>query len=172
MFNLKSQSSLTKEALRNILSLAQSTREKELVKHTAFVAGNFSQTSARETLGLEEMNRKAAEVERCIAEAKEIREAIERIAKDETQSMLLFDSDSEHESDDREPTLLTHETENYLMKLCKKTTLIGLSYSLTLKVVRFQTLLETFLGNHGDHEFSQNEVNQIEQWYFAFKSDE
>ena len=77
-----SSTSLTKEGLRDILSLAQSSREKELVRYTAFVAGRFSQTSARRTLGLEGMSHRAEEVERCIKEAKEIRESIQQIAED------------------------------------------------------------------------------------------
>lgn len=59
-----SQPNLTKEDLRDILSLAQSSREKELLRYTAFVAGQFSRKSARTTLGLEGMTSRAAEVER------------------------------------------------------------------------------------------------------------
>ncbi len=121
------------------------------------------------------MNRRAAEVERCIAEAKEIREAIERIAKDETQSMLFFDSDSERESDDGEPALLTHETEKYLIETLRKSNFNWFELFSNIESCTFpnyESLLETFFGNRGEHEFTQNEVNLIEQSYFAFKSDE
>ncbi len=92
LLTVKKQSSFTKETLRSIISLTQSSREKELVRYTALMAGNFSQTSARDVLGLENINKRVAEVEKCIDEAKEIREAINQIVQDEICSLCLIDS--------------------------------------------------------------------------------
>ena len=174
----KSQSSLTKEALRNILSLAKSSREKELVRYTAFVAGNFSQTSARKTLGLEEMNRRASEVERCIAEAKTIREAIEQIVEDEVHSICLSDSDSDCESDyaeKREAVPLTQEAKDYFIETLRKSDYNWfelLSQVESCPFLNYESLLETFFRNRTECEFTPNELNLVEQSFFAYKSDE
>ena len=48
--------------------MAQSDRERELIRYTAFVSGNFIQKSARRLLGLEDTNRRVSEGERCMKE--------------------------------------------------------------------------------------------------------
>ena len=83
---------ITKAALREILSMAQSNRERELIRYTAFVSGNFTQKSARKFLGLEDMNRR---VERCLKEARDIRECIDQMVQEEISSLSLGFSDSE-----------------------------------------------------------------------------
>ena len=55
--------SITKADFKEILSIAQSDRERTLIRYTAFVSGKFTQTSARRLLGLEDMNRRVSEVE-------------------------------------------------------------------------------------------------------------
>ena len=69
----KKESSITRAALREILSMAQSDRERELIRYTAFVSGNFTQNSARRLLGLEGMNRRVSEVEKCMREARALK---------------------------------------------------------------------------------------------------
>ena len=78
-----------KSKLREILSLAQSDCERELIGYTAFVSGQFSQTSARKLLGLDDMKRCTAEIERCTKEAREIREAIDEMAMAEICSLAI-----------------------------------------------------------------------------------
>ena len=85
----KQQSKTTKAALREILSIAQSDRERELIRYTAFISGNFTQTAARTQLGLESMNRRAVKVESCIKEEKHIRESIEQMAQVEISNLTL-----------------------------------------------------------------------------------
>ena len=73
---------LQKQVLREILSLAESDRERELIRYTAFVSGQFSQTSARF---------RQYEAPYCWdwKEAKEIREAIDEIAMVEIRSLAI-----------------------------------------------------------------------------------
>ena len=82
-------SSITKESLREILSLAQSDRERELIRYTAFVSGQYSQTSARNHLGLDDMKCQTAEIERCTKEVKEIRDGIDEMAMLEIRSLAI-----------------------------------------------------------------------------------
>ena len=83
------QPGITKATLREILSLAQSDRERELIRYTAFVSGQFRQTSARKQLGLDDMKRRTAEIERCTKEVKEIRESIDEMAMAEIRSLAI-----------------------------------------------------------------------------------
>ena len=51
----KLKSNITKVALREMLSITQSDRERELIRYTAFISGNFTQTATRR----QGMNRRA-----------------------------------------------------------------------------------------------------------------
>ena len=112
--------------LQQILSLAQSDRERELIRYTAFVSGQFSQTSARKILGLDDMKRRVAEIERCVSEAREIRKTIDDMAMIEIQSLAINHglSSSEDESDfnsdaENTDTILTDEMVTMLTKLLR-----------------------------------------------------
>ena len=63
------------------------------------------------------MNQRICEVERCIKEARDIRESIEQMAQEEIQSLKLDFSDSEEESGDfnterSEDVLLRRKTDS------------------------------------------------------------
>jgi len=54
---------ISKYVLKDILSLAQSRRERELICYTAVVSGHHSQTSAKKHLGLHNMSQRILDVE-------------------------------------------------------------------------------------------------------------
>lgn len=118
---------ITKETFKEILTLAQSDRERELIRYTAFVSGQFSRTSARKQLGFDDMKRRAAEVERCIKETKDIKEAIDEIVHAEIRSIAInrglssseddCDSDSEVEETDG---ILTDEVKATLVGMLRE----------------------------------------------------
>ena len=61
---------------------------KERAGTCAHVSGNFTQTSAKKHFGLHNMNQRILEIERCIGEAKLIRETIEEMAQALLKSLL------------------------------------------------------------------------------------
>ena len=93
---------------------------REVIRYTAFVSGQFSQTSARKRPGLDDMKRRTAEIERCTKEAKEIREAIDEMAMVEICSLAInhgsedeCDSGSDIDETDSEG-ILTNELKGHL----------------------------------------------------------
>ena len=177
---------ITKAALRDILTLAQSDRERELIRYTAFVSGQFSQTSARKQLGLDDMKRRAAEVERCTEEAKEIREAIDKMAVVEIHSLAINHglSDSEDECDsgsDVEETegILTDEVKAILIELLQESkhnwfefiSQIESKENLHEQCLNIK-ILQSFYRDLPKYGLSDKEVELTQQSYMAFKSDE
>ncbi len=100
-----SSPALAKGELKRSLSLAQSDRERELVRYTAFKASGLSATGARRHYGLENMTHRSSHIERCICEAESIRESTEELAQVQERAALKAvglassssDSDSESE---------------------------------------------------------------------------
>lgn len=95
------QSRITKCSLKAVLSMAQSDRGRELIPYTAFVSGNFSQSSARKQLGLDDMKRHAAKVESSIQVVKDILESIDELARMEIENLdiIVLESDSDNDGD-------------------------------------------------------------------------
>ena len=91
------QNCLLKSTLKDILLLAQSRRERELICYTAkkSISGNLTQTSAKKHLGLLTMNQRILDVERCISEVKLIHETIKEMAQAEIDSLTFQDSYSD-----------------------------------------------------------------------------
>ena len=183
----KKQPNITKAALREILSMARSSRERELIRYTAFVSGNFTQISARKFLGLEDMNRRASEVERCLKEARDIRECIEQMAQEEISSLSLGLSDSEEEKfvlsdeDVSEEVTLTHAVEERLVQLLRTSCFNWFEFvsqtESSLKTViaecgACESVLQKVYASRSSCGFTEREVSLIEQSYSAFKSDE
>lgn len=81
--------------------MAQSDRGRELIRYTAFVSGNFSQSSARKQLGLDDMKRHAAKVESSIQVVKDILESIDELARMEIENLdiIVLESDSDNDGD-------------------------------------------------------------------------
>ena len=93
-----------KAEVKALLGLAQSDRERELIRYSVFKAG-VSSTSARKSFGFEKMNCRAKHVEAALEEARCIYEAVEDLAHIQDKALLLSmgfilpDSESESGSD-------------------------------------------------------------------------
>lgn len=94
-----------KEEVKALLGLAQSDRERELIRYSVFKASGVSSTSARKSFGFEKMNFRAKRVEAALEEARCIYEAVEDLAHIQDKALLLSmgfilpDSESESGSD-------------------------------------------------------------------------
>ena len=101
-----SSPALTKNELKQLLTLAQSNRERELVRYTAFKASGLTVTGAKRHYGLENMTERSAQIEVCVREAKYIRESIEELAQIQAQAVLrsggCIGSSSDSERSDNE----------------------------------------------------------------------
>ena len=99
--------SMIKQQLKNVLSLAQSDREREMIRYTAVLSSGMSATAARKHFGLDSVQHRLDRVESVLDEMKAIRSAFESIANiQESATLAQFgitcDSDtssSESESD-------------------------------------------------------------------------
>ena len=90
--------SLTKVELNQLLVLAQSDREKELVRYTAFRASGLSLSSARRHFGFDNLSEWVAKVEGCIQEAECIRKCIETLSKVQEKAIGFIQSDGNSDS--------------------------------------------------------------------------
>ena len=50
---------ISKEQLKDILSMAKGDKERQCIRYTAFLASGMSFSAARKVLGLEKMNKKS-----------------------------------------------------------------------------------------------------------------
>ena len=73
--------SLSKTDLNSLLLLAQSDRERELVKYTAFRASGMTKSSARRHFGFQNLSERVSKVEECIQEAESIRQCIDTLSR-------------------------------------------------------------------------------------------
>lgn len=80
----KNHSDFTKD-MKNLLTLAQSDRERKVLCHIACQTSQLSTTDARKLCGWENMVKHSAALEKYLKDTNEIREAIETIAT--TQNM-------------------------------------------------------------------------------------
>ena len=104
-----STSGLNKKAIRNLLGLAHSDRERELIRYTAFKSSGMTATAARHHFRFESMNDRVERVEDCIEEARNIREVIDELSQVQDEAVLIAlgvtdkpESDIESESNDEE----------------------------------------------------------------------
>ena len=77
---------MKKQELKELLQLAQSDRERECIRYTAWRASGLSTTAARKHLGLEGMNCRADCIQRALEEAQAIREAVDGITRVQEKS--------------------------------------------------------------------------------------
>ena len=75
-----SLSPINKSELKALLELAQSTRERELIRYSVFRSSGLSATGAQKHVGLEIMQRRSARIHACIEKACEIREAMDKLS--------------------------------------------------------------------------------------------
>lgn len=79
---------MTKVEFKQILSLAQSDHERELIRFTAFKSSGLSATSARKHFGLENMLERSNRVQRCIEDTQTICECIDDLSRIQEQAAL------------------------------------------------------------------------------------
>ena len=84
----KAQRGFSKDELKQLLSIAQSEREKECIRYAAYKASSITPSQARRKFGLESMRTRAVRVETCIQEAQEIQVAVAALAADQDKAIL------------------------------------------------------------------------------------
>ena len=82
-------SSLDKKAIKGLLSLARSDRERELIRYTAFKSSGMTSTAARHRFGFENMKERVERVEDCIEAARKIREVINELSQVQDEAVLI-----------------------------------------------------------------------------------
>ena len=80
--------SINKSELKALLGLAQSDRERELIRYSVFQSSGLTATGARKHLGLEDMQRRRDKIHACIEEAREIRETIDKLSQVQDIALL------------------------------------------------------------------------------------
>ena len=75
--------------VKSILSLAQSDRERELLRYSVCKASGLSSTAARKVFGFQGMTERSHRVEQAIDNAKRICEAIDSMARTKDKAILL-----------------------------------------------------------------------------------
>ena len=79
---------MTKDHLGQLLSLAQTDRERECIKYAVFKTSGLSASAAQKFYGFSDMTRRADRVERAIEEAQRIREDIQSLAAIQDKAIL------------------------------------------------------------------------------------
>ena len=92
-----------KAKVQELLSFGSSDRERQLIKYALYTSSGMTQTQARREYDFENMNAKVIEVERCLVEARKIREAIDNLARIQDKAFLatlgvFSESDEDHSS--------------------------------------------------------------------------
>ncbi len=110
--------SLEKSVVKMLLSIAESDRERECMRYAIYKASGITPSQARRRYGFECMQARALSVEAAISEIKQIREAIEDLARIEDRALLTrfgipiesdtSSSESEEDEDVSQPVLETH----------------------------------------------------------------
>ena len=103
----KRQPAMDKRQVKSLLQLAQSSRERELIRYAVYKSSGVTQSTARKVYGFENMLQREKRIEECIAEAQSIHEAIDQLARTQDQAVLLAcgiqllsESDTEDETYD------------------------------------------------------------------------
>ena len=98
-------SKVTRSEIKALLGLAQSDRERELVRYSFYRASGVSPTTARRQFGFDSMRERSECVQEAIEQARQIRESIDLLAFTKDRSILssfgivVGDSDSDSEDD-------------------------------------------------------------------------
>ena len=84
-----STTTISASEVKSILSLAQSDRERELLRYSVCKASGLSSTAARKVFGFQGMTERSHRVEQAIDNAKRICEAIDSMARTKDKAILL-----------------------------------------------------------------------------------
>ena len=111
---------LSKAHVKQLLSLAQSDRERALIRYTVFKSSNLTPTAARNIYGFQNMGERAAHVERCMQEASDIKRAFEEQMSVQLEVALThFSSDDEVVVEPTENNLDEEDISTFATKLRK-----------------------------------------------------
>lgn len=99
---------INKSEIKGLLGLAQSDRERELIRYSLFKASGLTSSGVRRHFGFEKMSERARSVRDCIETARSIREAIDKLSTIQDRAILAAmginvdetESDSDSSSDD------------------------------------------------------------------------
>ena len=80
---------MTKGHLKELLSLAQSDRERECIRYAVYKSSGLTPSAARRVYGFEQMSKRESRVEEAIKQAKDICESIDMLAKTKDKAILL-----------------------------------------------------------------------------------
>ena len=80
--------SLSKAELKKLVHLAQSDKERELVRYTTFRASGLTKTGAQKHYGFENLPERIARVEESLKEVARIRECIDSLSKVQENAVL------------------------------------------------------------------------------------
>lgn len=80
---------IDKSEIKALLGLAQSDCERELIRYSVFKTLGLTPTSARKQFGFERMKERSECVQECIQEARNIREAIDKLAAVQDDALLM-----------------------------------------------------------------------------------
>lgn len=167
--------------MKDILLLAQSRRERELICFTAHISGNLTQTSAKKHLGLHNMNQRILDVERCISEAKLVHETIEEMVKGEIDSLTFQDSYSDSSYSEDEDCVDHYQQSEVVLTPDAERTMINLLQECHFNWFELVNQLEereehldclpAFYDSISNDNFTEKELELIQQPYLAFKAD-
>ena len=106
---------LSKADLNGILKLAQSDRERETIRYAVYKASGITPNQAQKHFGFDNMSSRASEVEKCIAEAQEIRAAIDDLADSQDKALLatygIVDEDDSSTSETDSSDEFSHDND-------------------------------------------------------------
>ena len=182
---------LEKSAVKLLLSIAQSDRERECIRVAIYKASGISPTEARHRYGFQNMEARASAVDKAIQEAQIITEAIDDLAKVQDKAILATfgvepatetdSSESEGEEDMPEedmPMCLPAEStekENQIAldHLVQQSIYNWFEFyekveALTENDTEVSAITESFFSNLSKFKFSEVEVGQINQSRQAF----
>ena len=105
---------LTKQQVKDLLSFAQSDRERETLRYTVCQTSGLTSSAARRLYGWERMSERSAFVEKCLKDAQEIRESIYYLSTTQERAVLrslgIQFTSSESSCDDSESDDLSQPT--------------------------------------------------------------
>ena len=97
---------LSKEDLKELLYLAESESDKEMLKYVAVKASGLSNTKAKKVYGISDIQKRKENLDAAVDESRAIRESIEKIASLKDRALLSsfgFQVDSESDLSESEP---------------------------------------------------------------------
>ncbi len=173
-----------KAELKQLLVLAQSDRERELIKLATFQASGLTKTSARRHFGFENISNRLLRLEQCIEEAESVRECINSLSGDQEKAVALSvgvapdddscstSSDDQHNTCD-DPTVFS-ENEGFLDNpVTTAFTIAHEEFLVILKEPVFNWFEVVKRVTEWSSEFNEGDVIvKLEHYFFIAMNDE